>query len=474
MDALLASLQPPTWGPITNILQHIQHIISEDADTHRFYNNDGDVDITSALAQLPALDCFASEKLNGVELSKDDRGRVFHPISGELARCVIHCSICTPARSKDVVAVKWSLIQKCHLDPISPSDFSLTLMGQMALGDEYLYEERRQYGDWRVFGAIISFKKPSVKSEFLSKVSKAGLLAKASAAGPVKIYQNAEFCRLLRDHGFSTPRVFKVPTEYHGKSSHPTHTCPLSSIVERARKYMVYGRIKGLVLTLQAADFIQLQWESAKNIPKAEVDKVMGLSKSVVEIEPDDKMRDMMDILWSVATNLVRNQIEIQEDHQKRIALGRENQVIEDSLASPTGRIILNYETKRIIWDLLTCSTCKFDNIVKVMRRGQDHIGQYYWFLAKETRLRYSEVTCRHWDTVSSNDRVMKYIQLLVQRYSGFSLSRHLAWKPEDGPLVPILFNTCTYDGQDDTEDVATPDCDGLCRERDCDFHLIF
>lgn len=461
MDISPDSGKLPTWGPVTDILQHIKNIQSGDAVTHQSYDSDGGVDIAAALNQLPSLQCFASEKIHGTPLSKDDSGKVLHPPWGDL-RC--HCSVCYQARSKDVGGVKHALIQKCQFDAITPSDFCLTLTGQVAISDKYLYRERGFHGDWRVFGAIVTFKKQDIQAEFLSKVLDAGFLAKISTPGTVKIYQNAEFCHLLSSKGFSTPRVFKVP---QGKRS-------LSALVDRARKYMAHGRIHGLILTLQDKNLIQLKWESAKNIPRTELDNVLKLHDDIQAESLDAKLWDMVGALFSVSTYFVRNQLTIQEDHLRRIAFGKENQVVGPSCISPTDSIILTYETKLAIWVALTYSTSKFDNIVSVMRRDEDHIGQYYWFLAKETRLRYSEVMCRHWDTVSSDDRVMKYINLVTQRYSACSLGRHLSWKRGDPPLEPILFNTCTFDGQDDPEDVATPDCDGLCRDRDCDFHLIF
>lgn len=453
-----------TWGPITDILQHVESIKSGDADTHQFYDPDGGVDIAAALNQLPSLHCFASEKIHGNPLSKDDSGRVLHSPWGDLRRHMVRCSACYQARSKDVGGVKYALIQKCQFDTITSSDFSLTLTGQVATSHKYLYKERGFHGDWRVFGALVTFKKQNIQAEFLSKALDAGFLAKTSAPGTVKIYQNAEFCHLLGSKGFKTPRVFKVP---QGK-------CSLSALVDRARKYMALGRIHGLILTLKDKNFIQLKWESAKNIPRTELDIVLKLHEDVQAESSAAELWDMMGALFSVSTYFVRNQLAIQEDHQRRIASGEENQVVGPSCTSPTDLIILNYDTKFTIWAALTYSTSKFDNIVSVMRRDEDHIGQYYWFLAKETRLRYSEVMCRHWDTVSSDDRVMKYISLVVQRYSACSLSRHLSWKRGDPPLEPILFNTCTYDGQDNPEDVASSDCDGLCRDRDCDTHLIF
>ena len=134
--------------------------------------------------------CFATEKYDGTNISKDHQGRLYsRRYQLEKGQQEFIKTSLAKVREADIDMFKNRLIEVAGLDAAVIS--KCLVYGEFMCNGFYDYRARGIVGDWKVFGAIIEMKKGV--QEHLEKLLKSGFAAAKKTDNQIKLLANDMF-----------------------------------------------------------------------------------------------------------------------------------------------------------------------------------------------------------------------------------------------------------------------------------------
>ena len=199
--------------------------------------------------------CYATEKYDGTNIAKDDQGRVYSRryLLDNGQEEFIKTSL-EKVKEADINKFKDRVIETSGLETDSVN--KCLVYGELMCNGFYDYRTRGIVGGWKVFGAVLEFKKEL--QENLDKVLKAGFAASKKNGNQIKLFSNDKFTEVANYAMLDTP-------DKKGEND------SIANVIVKNKAAMKKGDLEGLILTIYEEEFgfKVVKWKAAHELQPA-------------------------------------------------------------------------------------------------------------------------------------------------------------------------------------------------------------
>jgi len=329
---------------------------------------------------------FATEKLDGTNIAKDDTGQVYSRRL-ELAAKDSHFlkTPLTKVREADIEMFKEKLCLAVGLEEESIE--RCLVYGELMCNNYYDYKDRGLKGEWRVFGACLVVQQKHAEG-ILQALREEDFSSEPISGNTIQILP------CLRMFGVALASGLKVAPILGANKS-------LAQIIRENQTVMKKGRLEGIIFTIFSTKFgfCVLKWKGAHQPQTNALKHVTEAREKLEQISSNRELSLVFDILRGVLTDTEEN-INIQK---KRIGSNKQK-----NAKTPSNKY-LSEEDIKIILDGIDHSKTKYDCIENYER------NTYLSLLKTEVRRHFIEeknIT----DVFTENDSVIKFINSIVEK----------------------------------------------------------
>jgi hypothetical protein len=347
-------------------------------------------DLTEMFLQSPV---FATEKLDGTNVAKDDTGQLYSrrlKIGAEESH--FQKTPLASVRSADITRFRASL---CLAGGFEEASLSLCLVyGELMCNPQYYdYNHRGLSGQWRIFGSCLLIR-PNLLEDVLESLTNRQFAAIKLNGDTIQILP----CEAL--FGVALASGLQVsPVVASDK--------PLAQIVLENKNSMKKGELEGIILTIFSRKFGYnlLKWKGAHEPQTTALTKVTQAQRKLgSENEGAEEVRDMLEHMRDILADTTEN-VHLQQTGEN---VKKQHVRIIKKVKNPSVKY-LSAEDRKIIVDGSYHSMKKFDFAENYERES------YISLLAAEVRRHFIEEKNIP-DDFTDSDNVIKFINATVGR----------------------------------------------------------
>jgi len=313
--------------------------------------------------------CYASEKYDGTNVAKDDKGQVYsRRLQIEDDEEEFNDTNLKKIRDANIADFRGKLQNVADLDDSVVS--RCIVYGELLCNKYYDYVERGIVGDWKVFGAAVLVKKDP--AETLEKLLKAGFAAtiKSSNKHLIQLFMNEKFVEIAEHVKLDVP-------EHRGINE------TFAKIIESNKDVMKKGVLEGIVFTVNDNGYKVVKWKGAQEYQPVAVEKIIIANDKVQKEDLIEKVKTTFRYIHEVATDISEN--------KNAIKLAEKIKQRGDSKPKGTGKKYLSNLDKEMIQHGILHSQKKFDTLEDYLKKGE--IEEYKNILVAEVKKHYAEET---------------------------------------------------------------------------------
>ena len=350
------------WGKTANALN----------DFCNLYDKQPDDDLNERLekALIDDQKVFATEKLDGTNVAKDECGQMYgrRCYIGQESVLYLKTSL-RKVLQADVAKLKLVLCQEAGMREQQIE--KILVYGELVCNTRYDYKERNLVGDWRVFGAMLCIGKGTMP-ELFGKLMEAGFaVSNDSEEGKIWIYPCSKFFFCVTQCGMETVNV-----KANGAS--------IVQIVTDNREDMQRGKLEGIVFTTPSADgsYKVIKWKGAQEYQPSGELMIKDVFANSVTKQISDPLKMFYKNLADVAL----------AGPEKNPLVLKKSRRLEANKKDKTDRHGdgLRLEDKKFIDLGIYHSMKKFDDVNTWLKNGST-IEAYIKILQDETKKHYAE-----------------------------------------------------------------------------------
>ena len=350
------------WGKTANALN----------DFCNLYDKQPDDDLNERLekALIDDQKVFATEKLDGTNVAKDECGQMYGRRChiGQESVLYLKTSL-RKVLQADVAKLKLVLCQEAGMREQQIE--KILVYGELVCNTRYDYKERNLVGDWRVFGAMLCIGKGTMP-ELFGKLMEAGFaVTNDSEEGKIWIYPCSKFFFCVTQCGMET-----VDVKANGAS--------IVQIVTDNREDMQRGKLEGIVFTTPSADgsYKVIKWKGAQEYQPSGELMIKDVFANSVTKQISDPLKMFYKNLADVAL----------AGPEKNPLVLKKSRRLEANKKDKTDRHGdgLRLEDKKFIDLGIYHSMKKFDDVNTWLKNGST-IEAYIKILQDETKKHYAE-----------------------------------------------------------------------------------
>ena len=350
------------WGKTANALN----------DFCNLYDKQPDDDLNERLekALIDDQKVFATEKLDGTNVAKDECGQMYgrRCYIGQESVLYLKTSL-RKVLQADVAKLKLVLCQEAGMREQQIE--KILVYGELVCNTRYDYKERNLVGDWRVFGAMLCIGKETMP-ELFGKLMEAGFaVSNDSEEGKIWIYPCSKFFFCVTQCGMETVNV-----KANGAS--------IVQIVTDNREDMQRGKLEGIVFTTPSTDgsYKVIKWKGAQEYQPSGELMIKDVFANSVTKQISDPLKMFYKNLADVAL----------AGPEKNPLVLKKSRRLEANKKDKTDRHGdgLRLEDKKFIDLGIYHSMKKFDDVNTWLKSGST-IEAYIKILQDETKKHYAE-----------------------------------------------------------------------------------
>ena len=350
------------WGKTANALN----------DFCNLYDKQPDDDLNERLekALIDDQKVFATEKLDGTNVAKDECGQMYgrRCYIGQESVLYLKTSL-RKVLQADVAKLKLVLCQEAGMREQQIE--KILVYGELVCNTRYDYKERNLVGDWRVFGAMLCIGKGTMP-ELFGKLMEAGFaVTNDSEEGKIWIYPCSKFFFCVTQCGMETVNV-----KANGAS--------IVQIVTDNWEDMQRGKLEGIVFTTPSADgsYKVIKWKGAQEYQPSGELMIKDVFANSVTKQISDPLKMFYKNLADVAL----------AGPEKNPLVLKKSRKLEANKKDKTDRHGdgLRLEDKKFIDLGIYHSMKKFDDVNTWLKSGST-IEAYIKILQDETKKHYAE-----------------------------------------------------------------------------------
>ena len=350
------------WGKTANALN----------DFCNLYDKQPDDDLNERLekALIDDQKVFATEKLDGTNVAKDECGQMYGRRChiGQESVLYLKTSL-RKVLQADVAKLKLVLCQEAGMREQQIE--KILVYGELVCNTRYDYKERNLVGDWRVFGAMLCIGKGTMP-ELFGKLMEAGFaVTNDSEEGKIWIYPCSKFFFCVTQCGMETVNV-----KANGAS--------IVQIVTDNWEDMQRGKLEGIVFTTPSADgsYKVIKWKGAQEYQPSGELMIKDVFANSVTKQISDPLKMFYKNLADVAL----------AGPEKNPLVLKKSRRLEANKKDKTDRHGdgLRLEDKKFIDLGIYHSMKKFDDVNTWLKNGST-IEAYIKILQDETKKHYAE-----------------------------------------------------------------------------------
>ena len=350
------------WGKTANALN----------DFCNLYDKQPDDDLNERLekALIDDQKVFATEKLDGTNVAKDECGQMYgrRCYIGQESVLYLKTSL-RKVLQADVAKLKLVLCQEAGMREQQIE--KILVYGELVCNTRYDYKERNLVGDWRVFGAMLCIGKGTMP-ELFGKLMEAGFaVTNDSEEGKIWIYPCSKFFFCVTQCGMETVNV-----KANGAS--------IVQIVTDNWEDMQRGKLEGIVFTTPSADgsYKVIKWKGAQEYQPSGELMIKDVFANSVTKQISDPLKMFYKNLADVAL----------AGPEKNPLVLKKSRRLEANKKDKTDRHGdgLRLEDKKFIDLGIYHSMKKFDDVNTWLKNGST-IEAYIKILQDETKKHYAE-----------------------------------------------------------------------------------
>ena len=303
--------------------------------------------------------CYATEKYDGTNVAKDDRGQVYSRrlqidddaeefIDTNLKKIRDANIADFRSRLQEVAEVDEGIVSRC------------IVYGELICNKYYDYVERDIVGDWKVFGAAVLVKRDP--TDTLDKLLKAGFAAaiKSSNKHLIQLFINEKFVEVAKYVKLDVP-------EQRGINE------SIAKVIENNKDAMKKGLLEGLVFTINDSGYNVVKWKGAQEYQPVAVEKLI--------IANNKEFKTTFRYVHEVTTNISEN--------KNAIKMTKKKKQKTEKAGAGTGKKYLSNLDKEIIQHGILHSQKKFDSLEEYAKKGE--VEEYKNILVMEVKKHYAE-----------------------------------------------------------------------------------
>jgi len=313
--------------------------------------------------------CYATEKYDGTNVAKDDRGQLYSRrlLIEDKEDTFIETTL-KKVKEANIADFRSKLQEVADLDK-SVLD-RCVVYGELICNAYFDYKERGILGDWKVFGAGVLVKKDA--AETLDKLLKAGFAAaiKSSNKHLIQLFMNEKFVELARTVKLDVPR---------DKGINET----IAKIIERSKYDMKKGLLEGIVFTIYDKGYKVIKWKGAQEYQPVAVEKAIIANDRVQKDDVHEDLKKTFGGIHEVITDISENKLAI------KLAKKTKQKAEKDKSKPDKGKKYLSNLDKEMIQHGILHSQGKFDMLEEYLKKGE--IEEYKVNLVMEVKKHYAE-----------------------------------------------------------------------------------
>ena len=314
--------------------------------------------------------CYATEKYDGTNVAKDDRGQVYSRrlqidddaeefIDTNLKKIRDANIADFRSRLQEVAEVDEAIVSRC------------IVYGELICNKYYDYVERDIVGDWKVFGAAVLVKKDP--TETLDKFLEAGFAAaiKSSNKHLIQLFINEKFVEVAKHVKLDVP-------EQRGINE------SIAKVIENNKDAMKKGLLEGLVFTINDSGYNVVKWKGAQEYQPVAVEKLIIANNKIQNEDLKEELKTTFRYIHEVTTDISENKNAIKMAKKKKQKTEKVG-----TAAKGTGKKYLSNLDKEIIQHGILHSQKKFDSLEEYAKKGK--VEEYKNILVMEVKKHYAE-----------------------------------------------------------------------------------
>jgi len=313
--------------------------------------------------------CFATEKYDGTNVAKDDRGQLYSRrllIENDEEEFID--TNLKKIREANIADFRKKLTEVADLDESVVN--RVVVYGEFIVNARYDYVQRGIIGDWKVFGAGVEVKRDA--AETLDKLLKAGFAAaiKTSNKHVIQLFMNEKFVEVAKDVNLDIPR---------NKGDNES----IAKVIEKSKDDMKKGLLEGVVLTLNDNGYKVIKWKGAQEYQPVAVEKALIANKKVQNSDVEQDLKTTFGYIHEVITDISENKLAI------KLAKKTKQKAEKENSKPDKGKKYLSNLDKEMIEHGILHSQSKFDTVEEYLKKGE--VEEYKTILVAEVKKHFAE-----------------------------------------------------------------------------------
>jgi len=321
-------------------------------------------------------ECFATEKLDGTNVAKDNLGNIY---SRRLnidpnQETFIHTSL-ERVKGANVNNFREEIVKIAGLDDTCIQRF--LLYGELICNDFYDYKSRDLLSRWKVFGAVIEISEKY--SETFEKLCSAGFAAARKTKDQLQIFNNKKFMDSAQRLGFDVP-------EPRGFDK------TLADVIIENKDAMKKGLLEGLVLTMKDEHswYRLVKWKGAHELQTTSEEKALDACELIQKRSGiDEKLKKAFECIREVITDTSENKL-VSKTKTKPDRQGMSANETNKKRKKGNSKAVTAVDRELVMEGTLHCQK-KFESVDKIAEKGEDALTDYIDTLVEEVRLHIAE-----------------------------------------------------------------------------------
>merc|ERR1711874_2656 len=315
-------------------------------------------------------ECYATEKYDGTNVAKDDRGQVYSRrlLIDDDEEKFIETSL-TKVRESNVEDFRNRLEEVACLDESVLA--RCVVYGELLCNKYYDYVGRGIVGDWKEFGAGLLVKRDP--DQILDKLIKAGFAAaiKSSNKHMIQLFINEKFVEVAKHVKLDVPEK---------KGNNTT----IAKVIEESKDAMKKGQLEGMVFTIYDNGYKVFKWKAAQEYQPVAVEKLIIANEKVQKENIKVELKTTFGYIHEVATDISENKSAIKLMKKKK-----QKSEKESTKEKVKGNKYLSNLDKEMIQHGILHSQNKFDALKEYVKKNE--IEEYKSILVTEVKKHYAE-----------------------------------------------------------------------------------
>ena len=313
--------------------------------------------------------CFATEKYDGTNIAKDDKGQVYSRrlMIDDKDEEFLDTNL-RKVREANIAQFRNRLLEVGGLDANIVSN--CVVYGEFICNAYYDYSSRSIIGDWKVFGAAVEVKRDA--NENMEKLIKSGFAAaiKSSNKHHIQLFINDKFVEVAKSVNLDVAEI---------KGNNES----IAKVVEKNKDDMKKGLLEGVVLTIHDNGYKVIKWKGAQEYQPIAVEKFLTANERIQKEDVVENLKTMFGYFHEVITDISENK------HAIRMAKKTKHNIEKDKSKPNHGKQYLTNLGKEMIHQGILHSQKKFDSVEKYQKNGG--IEEYVNNLIKEVKKHLAE-----------------------------------------------------------------------------------